>query len=75
MIEPAAIATPMLLEGFVNDPKALEGLEEYHPVGRLGLPVEVAELVAYLVSDASSFMTGSVIEFNGGIGARLHDPV
>ena len=75
MIEPAAIATPMLLAGFVDNPKALEGLEQYHPVGRLGLPVEVAELVAYLVSDASSFMTGSVIEFNGGIGSRLHDPV
>ncbi len=45
MIEPAAIATPMLLEGFVDNPEAREGLEEYHPVGRLGLPVEVAELV------------------------------
>lgn len=75
MVEPAAIATPMLLKGFVDNPKALEGLEKYHPVGRLGLPVEVAELVAYLVSDASSFMTGSIIEFNGGIGSRLHDPV
>jgi NAD(P)-dependent dehydrogenase (short-subunit alcohol dehydrogenase family) len=75
MVEPAAIATPILLEGFVGNPDALEGLENYHPVGRLGLPVEVAELVVYLVSDVSSFMTGSVIEFKGRIGSRLHDPV
>lgn len=74
MIEPAAIATPMLLEGFRNDPEAFEALKEYHPLGRIGQPREVANLVAFLISAKSSFMTGSIIEINGGIGVRLHDP-
>jgi acetoacetyl-CoA reductase len=36
------------------------------PVGRLGKPEEIAELVAYLVSDAAAFMTGANIAINGG---------
>ena len=36
------------------------------PVGRLGAPEEVAAAVVYLVSDAASFMTGSVMSLNGG---------
>jgi NAD(P)-dependent dehydrogenase (short-subunit alcohol dehydrogenase family) len=37
-----------------------------NPLGRLGAPEEVAELVAYLVSDHASFMTGTTITFDGG---------
>jgi acetoacetyl-CoA reductase len=36
------------------------------PVGRLGHPEEIAELVCYLASDKSGFMTGSVLTVNGG---------
>ena len=36
------------------------------PVGRLGAPEEIAATVNYLVSDAASFMTGSVLSINGG---------
>jgi acetoacetyl-CoA reductase len=36
------------------------------PVGRLGHPEEIAELVCYLASDKSGFMTGSVLTMNGG---------
>lgn len=75
LIEPAAIATPMLLAGFVESPEAFQGLEEYHPVGRIGHPREVAEIVAFLISGKSSFMNGSIIAVDGGIAARLHDPV
>lgn len=75
LVEPAAIATPMLLAGFVETPEAFEGLEEYHPVGRIGQPCEVAEVVAFLISDKCSFMNGSIIAVDGGIAARLHDPV
>lgn len=37
-----------------------------NPLGRVGHPDEVAELIAYVASDAASFMTGSVITFDGG---------
>ena len=36
------------------------------PVGRLGQPEEIAGLVAFLVSDAGAFMTGSTLSINGG---------
>lgn len=36
------------------------------PVGRLGLPEEVAQLVAYLASDHGAFITGSTLSVNGG---------
>ena len=36
------------------------------PLGRLGTSDEIAEVVAFLASDASSFITGEVIDANGG---------
>jgi 3-oxoacyl-[acyl-carrier protein] reductase len=40
------------------------------PVGRLGQPDEVAAAVAYLVSDAAAFVTGSTLDINGGMLMR-----
>ena len=49
-----------------------EGIDEnewkkYIPAGRFGKPEEVAELVSFLVSPASSYITGEVISINGGL--------
>lgn len=44
------------------------------PWGRVGLPEEVGYLAAYLVSDASEFMTGSVLYFDGGLTAKMALP-
>lgn len=44
------------------------------PWGRVGEPEEVGTLAAYLVSDASEFMTGSVLYFDGGLTAVMHLP-
>jgi NAD(P)-dependent dehydrogenase (short-subunit alcohol dehydrogenase family) len=40
------------------------------PLGRLGAPSEVAELCVYLLSDASSFVTGAELAIDGGLTAR-----
>ena len=37
------------------------------PMGRSGQPEEVAELVAFLLSEASNYITGQVIHINGGL--------
>lgn len=44
------------------------------PWGRVGLPEEVGYLAAYLISDASEFMTGSVLYFDGGLTAKMSLP-
>ncbi len=44
------------------------------PWGRVGLPEEVGYLAGYLVSDASEFMTGSVLYFDGGLTAKMALP-
>ncbi len=44
------------------------------PWGRVGLPEEVGYLAAYLLADASEFMTGSVLYFDGGLTAKMALP-
>jgi NAD(P)-dependent dehydrogenase (short-subunit alcohol dehydrogenase family) len=58
------VATQMIGVG-PDDDRERSGL----PAGRMAEPVEVAELVAFLASDACSFMTGTCLEFSGGLGA------
>lgn len=62
-IAPGYIATHMVMAvpTEVRD-KIIAGI----PVGRLGLPEEIASLVDYLASDKSSFMTGAELAINGG---------
>jgi NAD(P)-dependent dehydrogenase (short-subunit alcohol dehydrogenase family) len=72
---PAAIATPMLIDGFKENPKGLSQLAEHHPTKRIGRPAEVASLVRYLAESDSPFLNGAIIGLDGGIASRLHDPV
>jgi enoyl-[acyl-carrier-protein] reductase (NADH) len=57
-VAPALIDTEM-----IKDVPDLTGLV---PLGRYGTPQEVADVVAFLCSDHSSFMTGEVVDVNGG---------
>lgn len=50
----------------VSPEEALAKLGAAHPVGRVGMPTEVASLVLYLASDAASFITGCCIPVDGG---------
>ena len=48
----------------------VEEIEGRHPIGRLGEPREVAEAIAFLASDAASFITGAVLPVDGGYLAQ-----
>lgn len=45
-----------------------------HPLGRVGEPAEVAEVVAFLLGDAASYVSGAVIPVDGGRAAQGQDP-
>ena len=63
-IAPGYIETPMT---DVLPEKAKEGLRQLIPMNRLGRPEDVAEAVLFLVSETSSYITGQVLNVNGGI--------
>lgn len=73
-IEPAAIATDMLKEGFVGQPEKYEQLKAYHPTGNIGSPLEVAECALFLTSENNAFLHGCCIDMSGGVSSTLHDP-
>lgn len=62
-IAPAVIATPMNAE---TSPDVLAHITGLIPMGRVGRPAEVAELIAWLASDRVSFSTGAVYDISGG---------
>ncbi len=67
-VGPGFILTPMLTKG-LDEPttKAIAGM---HPIGRLGNPQEVANLVAFLSSDDASFVSGSYYTVDGAYTAQ-----
>jgi NAD(P)-dependent dehydrogenase (short-subunit alcohol dehydrogenase family) len=54
-----------------NDPKMREQVLHAHPMGRIAEPVEIANCVAFLLSDEASFVTGAHWRVDGGLGARF----
>ncbi len=68
-IGPGFISTPMLA-GLEEDQETLDQLVALHPIGRLGKPEEVAEMVVWLSSNRASFVTGAYYPVDGGYLSR-----
>ncbi len=70
-IAPGTVQTPFV-EGYLEKyhshekEKIREELKARQPIGRLGTPEDVASLVRYLCSEEAAFMTGSILNLDGG---------
>lgn len=64
-IAPGAIATDMIYKDYTE--KEINMIEKDIPMGRLGTPIEIANLALYLASDNARYITGQVISPNGGM--------
>jgi NAD(P)-dependent dehydrogenase (short-subunit alcohol dehydrogenase family) len=55
---------------FTLRPEVKEPVTARHPLGRMGLPDEIAAAVVWLCSDAASFVTGHTLTVDGGYVAQ-----
>jgi NAD(P)-dependent dehydrogenase (short-subunit alcohol dehydrogenase family) len=70
-VAPAVVATP-LYEGFVPKDQleaTLNSFNGFHPLGRVGTPKDIASAVTYLLSDEASWVTGAILNVDGGVMA------
>ncbi len=73
-INPGTIETPLVRDaasagGLSMEEARVKGAE-VHPVGRIGQPEEIAEVILFLASDRAKFMTGEYVNADGGLMAR-----
>ena len=68
-VSPGAVRTEMLLDVFGSE-AAIDRMGTAHPLGRIGRPEEIADAVAWLFSDGSSYYTGQSLTLDGGLTAQ-----
>ena len=66
---PGVVDTPLVAHMIAEQPKLAGRLDQVEPVGRKARAEEIAEAVAWLLTDAASFVTGASISVDGGLTA------
>lgn len=69
-VAPGHIRTPMVERVIEKEPQKLDAYLTNTPLGRLGSADEVAQVVTWLCSEAAGFVTGSVVDVDGGVLSR-----
>ena len=65
-VAPGFIATDMSAKALDNDPQRKQKVLSRTPMGKLGLPEDIAEAIVYLASDAAKYVTGVILPVDGG---------
>ena len=70
-VAPAAVKTPALERWVPKDEidATLDTFAPFHPLGRVGTPADVANAVTYLLSDKANWVTGAILNADGGVMA------
>ena len=71
-VSPGFIKTDMFDESHPEDRR--RALGQAHPIGRVGMPEEVAKVVSFLCPPAASFVSGAVIPLDGSLTCALAMP-
>lgn len=67
-IAPSMVDTP-LASKFVDTPEKREQLAKRNPMRKIGTPADIASMITFLLNDDSQWMTGQVLNVDGGMGA------